>query len=353
MKKKSTSLIAFLLAASLTFSPLSYIRAYAAETESREEISESSGEGTEKEEQPKTTAESKEEESAEEESTEDESADAESKEKAESTEVSESGEAEPEESSEGKEEESKEASESAEESEKAAASTEEESEASTEDTGISSEGSRKEESTASGQNFIPKTDALLAVNRIAVFSLERTIVPTPSAEITGVTVLKWDADSQSHAQYGMFPVTVTSMAVSGETIRISFHTGAQSAFDWLYFGNPSDENKTADFVGTKEESTCKFEIEVPVSKRNSWLPMVLGCSDKGIWSDDNLWMSIPDVPVITKQPQKAEAKVGENVALSVEVTGEGLTYQWQFMADGGETWADCEGESAKTAAYDF
>lgn len=356
--KKSKSLIAFFLAASLTFSPLSYIRAYAAETGSREEIGESSGEGTKKEEQPEMTAESKEEEIAEEESTEaesteEESADDESKEKAESTEASESGEAEPEESSEAKEEESKEASESAEESEKAAESTEEESEASTKDTGSSSEGSRKEESTASAQNLIPKTDALLAVNRIAVFSMERTIVPTPSAEITGVTVLKWDADSQSHTQYGMFPVTVTSMAVSGQTIRISFHTGAKAIFDWLYFGNLSDENKTADFVGTKEGSTCKFEIEVPVSKRNSWVPMVLGRSDKGTWSDNNLWMSIPNVPVITKQPQREEAKVGGNVTLSVEVTGEGLTYQWQFMADGGETWADCEGESAKTAAYGF
>ena len=42
--------------------------------------------------------------------------------------------------------------------------------------------------------------------------------------------------------------------------------------------------------------------------------------------------------IITKQPISTAAKVGEKAVFSVEATGEGLTYKWQYSTDSGETW---------------
>ncbi|MBR5302445.1 MAG: hypothetical protein IKU38_06400, partial [Clostridia bacterium] len=52
------------------------------------------------------------------------------------------------------------------------------------------------------------------------------------------------------------------------------------------------------------------------------------------------------VPVITKQLEDVEASYGEKVTLSIEATGEGLTYQWYYKDAGATTWS----KSSCTAA---
>ncbi len=46
------------------------------------------------------------------------------------------------------------------------------------------------------------------------------------------------------------------------------------------------------------------------------------------------------VPVvtITTQPEDYTGRLGDEVSFTVEATGEGLSYQWQFSSDGGATW---------------
>ena len=45
-------------------------------------------------------------------------------------------------------------------------------------------------------------------------------------------------------------------------------------------------------------------------------------------------------PEIIKDPEDAEARIGDKVQLTVEAEGEGLTYQWQFSANGGTSWTN-------------
>ena len=48
----------------------------------------------------------------------------------------------------------------------------------------------------------------------------------------------------------------------------------------------------------------------------------------------------PTVPfAITRDPESVTAEIGETVVLSIEATGEGLTYQWQNSRDD-ETWSN-------------
>ena len=175
-----------------------------------------------------------------------------------------------------------------------------------------------------------------------------SIVPVqPTEAISGVKVLKNDGN-----EYGMFPIVVEKMEVKDNQVTIDFNTGEKSVFDWLYLGPVTDSEKTGYTKGEKANGTCKFSITVPLSKQNSWIPVAAGRSDKGIWSENYLWMSVPNVEVITGQPNDVKAKEGENVKLSVSASEEDVSYQWQYSADG-TNWTDCDGENATTANYSF
>ena len=156
-----------------------------------------------------------------------------------------------------------------------------------------------------------------------------SIVPVqPTEAISGVKVLKNDGN-----EYGMFPIVVEKMEVKDNQVTIDFNTGEKSVFDWLYLGPVTDSEKTGYTKGEKANGTCKFSITVPLSKQNSWISVAAGRSDKGTWSENYLWMSVPNVEVITGQPNDVKAKEGENVKLSVNASEEDVSYQWQYSAD--------------------
>lgn len=210
-----------------------------------------------------------------------------------------------------------------------------------------SEAESEQETVKENETDVEET-AETTEDEIATQADETAVVPVaPTAAITGVTVLKNDGTG-----YGMFPITDAVYTVKGDQIEISFKTGAKKVFDWLYLGPVTDENKTAQFIGTNTGSTCEFTIQVPLSKRNSWIPVSVGRSDKGTWSTNYLWMSIPNVLVITGQPQGTSCKTGETAVVSVNAAGDALVYQWQYSVDG-TTWTDCTGDSAKNASYQF
>lgn len=131
----------------------------------------------------------------------------------------------------------------------------------------------------------------------------------PTVDIDDVKVLKNDG-----SEYGMFPVVVDKMEVKDDQVKVSFHTGTKKVFDWLYLGPVTDTEKNNYIVGNNTGSTCEFSISVPLSKANNWIPIAVGRSDKGTWSDNYLWMSIPNPkePVINSQPPSPEQKTDED-----------------------------------------
>ena len=57
---------------------------------------------------------------------------------------------------------------------------------------------------------------------------------------------------------------------------------------------------------------------------------------------------IPSTAKITVQPLNAGGSVGSTVTFTMAATGDGLTYQWQYSTDGGETWTNSGMTGAKT-----
>ena len=109
----------------------------------------------------------------------------------------------------------------------------------------------------------------------------------PTAAINGVKVLKNDGNI-----YKMFPTEDAQVTVEEDKMKITFHTGAKKVFDAIYLGPQTDETKNPVIKGTDNGSNYKFTIEVPLSKKNSWIQISVGHYDEGTWSDNYLWMSI-------------------------------------------------------------
>lgn len=203
----------------------------------------------------------------------------------------------------------------------------------------------------SGHQALEENQVREAVEQSAESSAESTETPViPTIAITGMKVLKNDGVSE----YKMFPINITKMETTGDTIRISFNTDGKKTFNRLYLGSYTDETKAQVFTGTNTGSTVEFTIQVPAAKKNSWIPITLGKSDGNSWKEEFLWMSIPDpsAPAITEQPKAQTVKKGETVTLQVAASGDELSYQWQYSTDG-SAWTDCAGEDAKKAAYTF
>lgn len=54
---------------------------------------------------------------------------------------------------------------------------------------------------------------------------------------------------------------------------------------------------------------------------------------------------------ITQNPESAVGNEGDSVTFRVEAQGEGLSYQWQVSADGGQTWMNIEGANGREYTF--
>jgi len=119
------------------------------------------------------------------------------------------------------------------------------------------------------------------------------------------------------------------------------------------------EGKTATFSVAVSRANCKFKWYCLTPGSEVWEP----CSSKSSTSAtfsftakakhngnqyrceitdefgskgfcDSATLTIAPKPKITKQPENAEAKNGKSISVSVEATGEGLTYQWYIAKKG-------------------
>ena len=57
---------------------------------------------------------------------------------------------------------------------------------------------------------------------------------------------------------------------------------------------------------------------------------------------------LPTTVKITAQPMNAGGPIGSTAIFTMGATGEGLTYQWQYSIDGGETWTNSGMAGANT-----
>jgi hypothetical protein len=71
--------------------------------------------------------------------------------------------------------------------------------------------------------------------------------------------------------------------------------------------------------------------------------------DGGSTTSEAAARTLTEGPKITAQPEDVTIEAGEVAKFSVEATGDGLTYQWQYRADSSSNWANTGLPGAKTA----
>jgi hypothetical protein len=115
-------------------------------------------------------------------------------------------------------------------------------------------------------------------------------------------------------------------------------TGAES-YQWQYstnsgstWHNSSSTTSTLSFTATTAMNGRQYRCVVT----NAY----------GSTTSNAATLTVSSLPVIVTQPKAKTVDAGATVAFSVEASGSGLTYQWQYSTNNGSTWHNASGTSA-------
>ena len=134
-------------------------------------------------------------------------------------------------------------------------------------------------------------------------------------------------------------------AAVGETVSFTVTaSGTGLTYQWQYSG---------DYGKTWTNKTGATSASYTVTAKASYNGMLYRCRVKnsgGTVYSSKVRLTVSGVkPKILSQPAAASAAAGESVTFKVVAAGVGMTYQWQYSKDGGQTWYNKSG--ATSASY--
>ena len=129
-----------------------------------------------------------------------------------------------------------------------------------------------------------------------------------------------------------------TVEASGTGLTYQWQFSMDGGKSWRNSSNASAKTASYGFTVTKGDLGMSYRCVVRDSAGNSAVSEV-GRLTEGLR--------------ITLQPKSYTVKVGDQFKATVEASGTGLTYQWQFSMDGGKSWRNSSNASAKTASYGF
>ena len=148
--------------------------------------------------------------------------------------------------------------------------------------------------------------------------------------------------------FKMINIKTQPKAVTAETgKKVSFtvkESGDALTYQWQYSDNNGKTWKNSTAVSGK---TATLSITVNESQTNRLYRCVI--KDKYNSKKATSTAKLIVTPAITGQPASVTTTAGKKVSFKVSVTGEGLTYQWQYSDDNGKTWKNSTAVSGKTA----
>ena len=124
-----------------------------------------------------------------------------------------------------------------------------------------------------------------------------------------IHVLKEDG-----TEYKMFTISDSAAVLQGDQIAITITTNNKS-YSKLYFGSPSDTEKSPVWSGTQNQNGgWTFSFTIDATKGGTNVPVALYAASKNTWSSTVLTMTIPDMGYVAPG-------TGESVP-DVEVSGQ-------------------------------
>lgn len=126
---------------------------------------------------------------------------------------------------------------------------------------------------------------------------------------TNIHVLKKDG-----SEYKMFTISDSTAELQGDQIAITITTN-KTSYSKLYFGSPSDTEKSPVWSGTQNQNGgWTFSFTIDATKGGTNVPVALYAASKNTWSSTVLTMTIPDMGYVAPG-------TGESVP-DVEVSGQ-------------------------------
>ena len=139
---------------------------------------------------------------------------------------------------------------------------------------------------------------------------------------------------------------VNAWADDGESAKVSVTaTGDGLTYQW-YYKNVGDEDFTP---STTKTASYSLNMNAERDGREVYCEVI--DAHGNILKFDIVTLDTRFKPVITKQPVSVTASDEEDVSFSIEATGDGLTYQWEYKKPGSDTWT--ESSTGTTATYSF
>ncbi len=140
--------------------------------------------------------------------------------------------------------------------------------------------------------------------------------------------------------------TVTEGATAAFTVKA---TGDSLTYQWQYSANGGSTWARTSSAGS---TTTTLTVDA-VNARNGYLYRCAVTDTYGTTKYSNAAKltvePAPEKVTITRQPDSMTVPEGMTVTFEVEATGDSLTYQWQYSANGGSTWAKASSTGSTTA----
>ena len=140
------------------------------------------------------------------------------------------------------------------------------------------------------------------------------------------------------------PESVTAKA--GDNVEFSVSAvGSDLSYQWYFRKSGADDwtkwigHTSARTSATANESWNGMQVRCIVTDRN------------GSTAESKTALVTIDIPLaITQNPQSVTAKIGDTVNFTVQVKGNGLSYQWYYRKTGDAGWSKWTGHTAATAS---
>ena len=144
-------------------------------------------------------------------------------------------------------------------------------------------------------------------------------------------------------------IKITSQPVSiigkiGDTVEFKVRaSGNNLTYKWQYM--MKGQNTWKDFINGNTSTMKKVlgdtydDLKVRVIVRDA---------DGNSITSNTITVTLKKAPVITSQPVSITGKIGDTVEFKIGASGNNLTYKWQYMMKGQNTWKDFVNGSTST-----
>lgn len=145
----------------------------------------------------------------------------------------------------------------------------------------------------------------MTTNEISLVSIP-VLLGDDDVESVGNNAANIHVLKEDGTEYAMFTISDSTAVLQGDQIAITITTN-NTSYSKLYFGSPSDAEKSPVWSGTQNQNGgWTFSFTIDASKGGTNVPVVLYLAGSDTWSSKVLTMTIPDMGYVAPEPGKSD-----------------------------------------------